>query len=140
MFVEMSSNHSVPVSNKQRSHLRSAVGSTRPGSAAGLNAKLKPERKGSPIMQKITSIFKREKNKENGHVPVRPSCFADSPERRRSESPEPTGSGANRKRSSSLTGSKLWKADKSEGAKGSGVGWRPKVKERRFELSGALMC
>ncbi len=73
-------------------------------------------------MQKITALFKR--NTENGHVPVRPSCFADSPERRRSESPE----GGNRKRASSQTNKKLWKAGKSEGSKGSGVGWKPKVR------------
>lgn len=74
-------------------------------------------------MQKLTSLFKRERNTENGHVPVRPACFADSPPQRRSESPEPSGGG--RKGSSTY---KLWKAGKSEGAKGSGVGWRPKVR------------
>lgn len=123
----MSSNHSGPVSSKQRGMLRSlGPGGSRPGSAGGSHPRQKPERRGSPIMQKITALFKRERNTENGHVAVRPSCFADSPERRRSESPEPTGPGT-RKRSTSLTNKKLWKADKSDGAKGSGVGWRPKV-------------
>lgn len=78
-------------------------------------------------MQKLTALFKRERNTENGHVPVRPSCFADSPERRRSESPEPTGSGG-RRRSSSLNNKKLWKVGKGDGGRGSGVGWRPKVR------------
>ena len=81
-------------------------------------------------MQKITAFFKRERNTENGHVPVRPSCFADSPERKRSESPEPSSSGGRRGRSSSLNNNKLWKVGKTGGAKGSGVGWRPKVEFR----------
>lgn len=76
-------------------------------------------------MQKITSLFKRERNTENGHVPVRPACFADSPPQRRSESPEPSGG---RKKATSQNSNKVWKAGKSEGAKGSGVGWRPKVR------------
>lgn len=74
-------------------------------------------------MQKLTALFKRERNTENGHVPVRPSCFADSPERRRSESPDPTSSGGRKNPSNK----KQWKAGKAEGAKGSSVGWRPKV-------------
>ena len=103
---------------------------TRPSSAGAnlLKTQQTQQRKsnGSPIMQKLTALFRRERNTENGHVPVRPSCFAESPERRRSESPEPTGSG-HRKRSTSLNNKKLWQAGKSEGGKGSGVGWRPKV-------------
>lgn len=74
-------------------------------------------------MQKLTSLFKRERNTENGHVPVRPACFADPPPLRRSESPEPTGGGAGKKRSSAQ-----WKAGKYDSGKGSGVGWRPKVR------------
>lgn len=126
----MSSNHSVSVSSKQRGQLKTPGSNPRPGSAGGAY-KNKPDRRGSPIMQKITALFKRERNTENGHVPVRPSCFADPPERRRSESPEPSGSGA-RKRSTSLNNKKLWKVN--GGAKGSGVGWRPKVGANRSSI------
>ena len=123
----MSSNHSAGISSK---HLRpsSATGVRRSSAGGVLGKNSKADRKGSPIMQKITALFKRERNTETDQVSVRPSCFADSPERRRSESPEPSGSGG-RKRSTSLNNKKLWKADKSEGGKGSGVGWRPKVCE-----------
>lgn len=106
-----SSNHSL--SSKQRNFLK----------PTGNSPSSKSNRRGSPIMQKLTALFKRERNTEDGHIPVRPSCFADPPERRRSESPEPAGS--NRKRSSSLTNKKLWKAG--NGGNNSGVGWRPKV-------------
>lgn len=69
----------------------------------------------SPIMQKLTSLFKRDK--ETGHVPVRPACFVDSPVRRRSVSPELAAASG---------GKKTWKAEGGKDA--SGVGWRPKVK------------
>lgn len=118
----MSTNHS-SLPNKQ-------VGQLRPSSAGG---KYKAERRGSPIMQKITSLFKRERNTENGHVPVRPACFADSPPQRRSESPEPTG-GSGKRRPSSQGSNKVWKAGKYEGAKGSAVGWRPKVRRGGSEF------
>lgn len=126
----MSTNHSVAAPSKHRAQLKSPSSNPRPGSAGGAY-KNKQERRGSPIMQKITAFFKRERNTENGHVPVRPSCFADSPERRRSESPEPSGPGA-RKRSTSLNNKKLWKVG--GGAKGSGVGWRPKVRVNRSRV------
>lgn len=114
----MSGNHA----NKQKNLTPS---SSKPVSSLSQH-KVKNQRKGtSPIMQKLTSLFKRDK--ETGHIPVRPACFADSPERRRSESPEPAGT--NRRKSAAAAvsgGKKTWKA---EGGKDtSGVGWRPKVR------------
>ena len=80
-------------------------------------------KKGStPIMQKLTSLFKKEK--ETGHISVRPACFVDAPDRRMSESPEP--SGTHKRKSESTSASKrTWKAEGGKNA--SGVGWRPKV-------------
>ncbi len=76
-------------------------------------------------MQKLTSLFKRD-NKESGHIPVRPACFADSPERRRSESPEVVGS--NRRKNGSGTTASIGKKWKADGGKDfTGVGWKPKV-------------
>ena len=82
-------------------------------------------------MHKLTSLFKRDK--ENGHIPVRPACFADSPERRRSESPEPAGMGRRKNGAAAAAsgGKKTWKT---EGGKDAlGVGWRPKVSTLRFD-------
>ena len=78
----------------------------------------KIKKSNSPIMQKITSFFKRD-NKETGHISVRPACFADAPERLRSESPEPAGANAQKKKNATTA--------VSGGKDGSGVGWRPKV-------------
>ena len=76
-------------------------------------------------MSKVTGFFKRDKNKEEGEVHVKPRCFVDEPQdRRHSESPEPS------ERSSSV-GSKhpfklRVKGTKDE-SKHSGPMWRVKV-------------
>ena len=75
------------------------------------------KRKGSPLAAKIAAVFRRERNTEDGTVPVRPSCFADDDRyQRRSVSPEGTG------KSNSRNG----KESKS------GPMWRPKVRGRKI--------
>ena len=75
----------------------------RPNSAGNSSSSsngLKSKRKSSPL-QKISNMFKRDRNAEDpGHIPVRPSCFADDDRfQRRSESPD--GS-SGKKRASSI--------------------------------------
>ena len=116
----MSSNHAIPaVSKKPRHNLTSK------NSKALKSSKL--NKGSSPIMQKLTSLFKRD-NKESGHISVRPACFADSPERRRSESPEPISATSRRKNGPGTATIGGKKAD------ATGVGWRPKVKSKILPL------
>jgi len=114
----MSGNHTIPaVSKKQRHHLSSK-------NAKALTSS-KHDKGSSPIMQKLTSLFKRD-NKESGHIPVRPACFADSPERRRSESPD--ASAVSRKKTGPGTATNSGGGKKAEAIS---VGWRPKVKKKK---------
>lgn len=96
------------------------------GSAINLSPATKTRRKGSPIMHKLVSLFKRNPDNEEGVVPVRPSCFDDDRYQRRSESPEAVDGG---KRRNSNNSAKQFKIKKG------GVGkekpptrmWRSKV-------------
>ena len=73
-------------------------------------------------------MFKRERSKEDGVVPVRPACFNDDRYSRRSESPDsPSG-----RRNSSGNKNKLWKGAKE--AQGSFPMWRAKVQGLGFLL------
>lgn len=84
----------------------------RPRSAESRGGKPKYKRRGSPFT-KIANIFKRERNTENGDIPVRPTCFIDDKYDRRSASPE----GSNVKK----------RAGKDK--PGNHHLWRPKVKQ-----------
>lgn len=67
-------------------------------------------------------MFKRERSKEDGVVPVRPACFNDDRFSRRSESPDsPSG-----RRNPSGNKNKLWKGGKE--LQGNSPMWRPKVR------------
>ena len=108
---------------------RTKSNSLRPRSAGSgaVSLGVNSSKKGSPIMQKIASIFRRERNTEDGVVPVRPACFADDKyERRHSESPEPVG-GQNRSNSvGNKHAFKIWKGGK-DGSSQGGTMWKPKV-------------
>ena len=104
----------------------SSAGAVNNGSARTSSPSSKTRRKGSPIMHKIASLFRRNPDHEEGVVPVRPSCFDDYPQRRRSESPEAPDGG--KRRNSGSTG-KQFKIRKSGGGKEKQTlrMWRPKV-------------
>lgn len=85
-----------------------------------LNPATKTRRKGSPIMHKLVSLFKR--NPEEGVVPVRPSCFDDDRYQRRSESPEAVDGGKRRNSNSNTKQHKIKKKEKQATRM-----WRPKV-------------
>lgn len=91
------------------------------------SAESKSKSRGSPIM-KLAAIFRRERNTENGRVPVRPSCFADDEYDRRSDSPEPHSPSKRNRTNSNGNRShfKLWKNSK-DGSPGSFQPWRSKV-------------
>lgn len=93
---------------------------------------LKTQKKGSPIMQKLAAIFRRDRNTEDGVVPVRPACFDDKYERRHSESPEPVGV---RNRASSGNSKNIYKTKKGKdvGSPG-GPMWKPRVRSMMVNL------
>ena len=121
MSPKMSSSHH-HLGNYGKSNSIGGVG--RPHSAGN---RTRHKGKGSPL-QKLAAMFKRERSKEDGVVPVRPACFNDDRYSRRSESPDsPSG-----RRNSSGNKNKLWKGAKE--AQGSFPMWRAKVKDLGFLL------
>ena len=119
MSPKMSSSHH-HLGNYGKSNSIGGVG--RPHSAGN---RTRHKGKGSPL-QKLAAMFKRERSKEDGVVPVRPACFNDDRYSRRSESPDsPSG-----RRNSSGNKNKLWKGAKE--AQGSFPMWRAKVTRPGF--------
>lgn len=107
----------------------------RPNSAGNSSSSsngLKSKRKSSPL-QKISNMFKRDRNAEDpGHIPVRPSCFADDDRfQRRSESPD----GSSGKKRASSIGTTFKVNKKTVGKEGRRHAlWRPRhSKGRRLE-------
>ena len=94
----------------------------RPRSAESRGVKPKYKRRGSPFT-KIANIFKRERNTENGSIPVRPACFVDDRYDRRSASPEGSNS------------TNHFKRRPGKDKPGNHHLWRPKVTQRSH-----LMC
>ena len=89
----------------------------------------RPHSAGSKLKKKkghgLMKLFRRERNTENGHVPIRPACFADDVYDRRSDSPEPH-SPSGRPSSNSGKAFKLRRKDGRPHGR-SRPFWRPKV-------------